>query len=83
MEKEAKKVEEDEKGIEEKKMRMELHIADIVNDHKTKKDATQLKMRKIKRYALDKDICNQYAFGEIIILVAILFILFCLFRCSR
>ena len=59
-----KKLEMDYKRSENKKMEMEFHIADIVNDHK--KDKTQLKMMKIKRYALEKDICLQYAFGEIL-----------------
>ena len=37
--------------IEEEKMILELHVADVVNDHKIKMDAMRLKIRKIRKYA--------------------------------
>ena len=36
------------KRIEEEKMRLELHVADAVDDHKIKMDAMHLKIRKIR-----------------------------------
>ena len=36
------------KRIEEEKMKLELHVADVVHDHKIKRDAMLLKIRKIK-----------------------------------
>ena len=36
------------KRIEEEKMALELHVADIVDDHKIKMDKMCLKIRKIK-----------------------------------
>ncbi|XBI48095.1 hypothetical protein VPH35_111914 [Triticum aestivum] len=40
------------KKIEEEKMILELHVADVVEDHKTKMDAMRLKIRKIRKYAI-------------------------------
>ena len=40
------------KKIEEEKMILELHVADVVDDHKIKMDAMRLKMRKIRKYAI-------------------------------
>ena len=34
-------------------MELELHVADIVDDHKIKMDAMRLKIRKIRQYAID------------------------------
>ena len=36
------------KKIEEEKMILELHVADVVDDHKIKMDAMRLKIRKIR-----------------------------------
>ena len=38
------------KKIEEEKMILELHVADVVDDHKIKMDAMRLKIRKIRKY---------------------------------
>ena len=40
------------KKIEEEKMILELHVADVVDDHKIKMDAMRLKIRKIRKYAI-------------------------------
>ena len=41
-----------EKKFEEEKMILELHVADVVDDHKIKMDAIRLKIRKIRKYAI-------------------------------
>ena len=71
------------KRIEEEKMKLELYIADVVHDHKIKMDATQLKIRNIRRYAIDKEAWFHYAFGSIVTLVTIMIAMDALFRCTR
>ena len=60
------------KKIEEEKMILELHVADVVDDHKIKMDAMRLKMRKIKKYAIHTEAWYHYAVGSIVTLVAIM-----------
>uniref|UniRef100_A0A8I6YZZ3 Uncharacterized protein n=1 Tax=Hordeum vulgare subsp. vulgare TaxID=112509 RepID=A0A8I6YZZ3_HORVV len=74
------------KKIEEKNMEIELHVCDVVDDHKIKMNAMQLKMdamrlkmdamhlkiRNIRKYAIDKEASYHYAVGSIVTLVAIL-----------
>jgi hypothetical protein len=50
------------KRIEEEKMKLELYVADVVDDHKMKMDAMHLKMdamrlkiSKIRKYAIDNE----------------------------
>jgi hypothetical protein len=50
------KVEEAMKKILEEKMNMELHLDNFIHEHKMNTDETRMKMRKIKRYALGKEI---------------------------
>ncbi|XBI52333.1 hypothetical protein VPH35_034720 [Triticum aestivum] len=38
--------------IEEEKMILELHVADVVDDHKIKMDAMRLTIRKFRKYAI-------------------------------
>ena len=57
------------KRIEEKKMELQLHVANVVDDHKIKMDAMRLKIRK---YAIDSEAWYHYAVGSIVTLVAIL-----------
>ena len=52
-------------------MELELHVADVVHDHKIKMDAMRLKIRKIKKYAIDSVAFYHYAVGSIFTLVAI------------
>ena len=40
------------KRVEEEKMKLELYVADVVDDHKIKMDAMRLKFRKIRKYAI-------------------------------
>ena len=35
-------------------MKLKLYLADVVDDHKIKMDAMRLKIRKIRKYAIDK-----------------------------
>ena len=60
------------KKIEEEKMKLVLHVADIVDDHKIRMDAMCLKIRKIRKYAIHSEAWYHYAVGSIVTLVAIL-----------
>src|SRR3954466_7040545 len=60
------------KKIEEEKMILELHAADVVDDHKIKMDAMRLKIRKIRKYAIHTEAWYHYAVGSIVTLVAIM-----------
>ena len=60
------------KTIEEEKIILELHVADVVDDHKIKMDAMRLKMRKIRKYAIHTEAWYHYAFGSVVTLVAIM-----------
>ena len=53
-------------------MKLELYLADVVDDHKIKMHAMCLKIRKIRKYAVNKEAWYHYAIGSITILVAIL-----------
>ena len=60
------------KKIEEEKMKLELYIADIVDDHKIKMDAMRLKNRKIRKYAINNEAWYHYVVRAMVTLVAIL-----------
>ena len=60
------------KKIEEEKMILELHVADVVDDHKIKMDAMRLKIRKIRKYVIHTEAWYHYAVGSIVTLVAIM-----------
>ena len=47
-------------------MKLELHVADVVDDHKIQMDAMRLKIRKIRKYAVNKDAWYHYAVGSIV-----------------
>ena len=53
-------------------MILELHVADVVDDHKIKTDAMRLKIRKIRKYAIHSEAWHHYAVGSIVTLVAIM-----------
>ena len=53
-------------------MALELHVADIVDDHKIKMNKMRLKIRKIKKYAIHTEAWYHYAVGSIVTLVAIM-----------
>ena len=60
------------KRIEGEKMELELHVADVVDDHKIKMEKMCLKIRKIRKYAIHSEAWYHYAVGSIVTLVAIL-----------
>ena len=53
-------------------MKLELYVADVVDDHKIKMDAMRLKIRKIRKYAVNKEAWYHYVVGSIFTIVAIL-----------
>ena len=69
------------KIIEGEKMELELHVADVIDDHKIKMDAMRLKLKKIRKYAIDNEAWYHYVVGSIVTLVAI-FIIFVVMRVS-
>ena len=60
------------KKIEEEKMILELHVVDVVDNHKIKMDAMRLKIRKIRKYAIHTEAWYHYAVGSIVTLVALM-----------
>ena len=69
-------------------MELELHVADVIDDHKMKMnamrlkmDAMRLKLKKIRKYAIDNEAWYHYVVGSIVTLVAI-FITFVVMRVS-
>ena len=69
-------------------MNLELYVADVVDDHKMKMnamhlkmDALRLKIKKIRKYAIDNEAWYRYAVASIVTLVAI-FITFVVMRVS-
>ena len=64
-------------------MGLELHVADVVDDHKIKMDAMRLKIRKIRKYVIDKEAWYHYAVGSIVTLVAIMIVFVVAFKCFR
>ena len=53
-------------------MELEQHVADVVNDHKIKMDAMRLKIKKIRRCAIDTEAWYHYTVGSIVTLVAVM-----------
>ena len=53
-------------------MKLELYVAGVIDDHKIKIDAMRLKIRKIRKYAIDNGAWYHYAVGSIVNLVVIL-----------
>jgi hypothetical protein len=53
-------------------MELELHFADVVDDHKIKMDAMRLKIRKIRKYSIHTEAWYHYAVRSIVTLVAIM-----------
>ena len=51
-------------------MELELHVADVVDDHKIKMEKMRLNIRKIRKYAIDSEAWYHYVVGSIVTLVA-------------
>ena len=71
------------KKIDEEKMKLELYLADVVDDHKIKMDEMRLKIRKIRKYVINKEAWYHYDVGSIITLVVILIVFVVAFKCFR
>ena len=69
------------KRIEEEKMKLELHVADVVDLHKFQMDAMRLKIRKIRKYAIDNEAWYHYVVGSIVTIVAIMIAFVVAFKC--
>ena len=53
-------------------MILELHVADVVDDHKIKMDAMRLKIRKIRKYAIHIKAWYHYVVGSVVTLIVIM-----------
>ena len=53
-------------------MKLEMHVADVIDDQKIKMDAMRLKIRKIRKYAIHTEAWYHYVVGSIVSLVAIM-----------
>ena len=62
-------------------MELELHVADVVDDHKIKMEKMRLKNKKIRKYVIDSEAWYHYAIGSIVTLVAILIAFVVAFKC--
>ena len=78
------------KKSEEEKMKLELDIADVVHAHNLKmkkseeeKIAMRLKIKKIRKYAINKEAWYHYVVGSMVTLVAILVVFVVAFKCIR
>ena len=78
------------KKSEEEKMKLELDIADIVHAHNLKmkkceeeKIAMRLKIKKIRKYAINKEAWYHYVVRSMVTLVAILVTFVVVFKCIR
>ena len=60
---------------------MELHAADVVDDHEIKTDAMRLKIRKIRKYVIHTEAWYHYAVGSIVTFVEIMIAFFVAFKC--
>uniref|UniRef100_A0A8I6Z1J4 Uncharacterized protein n=1 Tax=Hordeum vulgare subsp. vulgare TaxID=112509 RepID=A0A8I6Z1J4_HORVV len=81
VEKENEYLKEKLKRIEEEKMKLELYVVDVVDDHKIKMEKMRLKIRKIRKYVIDSEAWYHYDVGSIVTLVAILIAFVVAFKC--
>ena len=78
-----------EKRIEEEKMKLELYVVDVVDDHKMKMnamrlkmDAMHLKLKKIRKYAIDNEAGITMLLDPCIVTFVAIFIAFVVMRVS-
>ena len=62
-------------------MILELHVADVVDDHNIKMDAMRLMIRKIIKYDIHTEAWYHYAVGSVVTLVAIIIAFVFAFKC--
>jgi len=53
-------------------MKLELKLADVVDGNEIKMDAMRLKIKRIRKYAINREAWYHYAVGSVFTLVAIL-----------
>ena len=64
----------------EEKMKLDLKLADVVDDHQIKMDAMRLKIKKIRKYAISQEAWYHYAVSSVVTLVAIFIAFFVGFK---
>ena len=69
------------KRVVDQKMDLDLKLADVEDLHNIEEQALRLKM--IRKYALRKEISLRYAFGAIVILVAVIISMLEFLRCVK
>ena len=67
----------------EEKMKLDLKLADVVDDHHIKMDAMRLKIKKIRKYAINQEAWYYYVVGSVVTLVAIFITIFVGFNFFR
>jgi hypothetical protein len=67
----------------EEKMKLDLKLADVVDDHQIKMDAMRLKIKKIRKYAINQEAWYHYVVGSVVTLVAIFIAFFVGFNFVR
>ena len=68
--------------VEEEKMILELDVAEVRDDHKIKMNAMRVKIRNIRKYAIQTDAWYHYAVGSICTLVVVMIAFFVAFKFS-
>jgi hypothetical protein len=66
-----KKAEEKAKMFENKKVKIEHNLVDIIRRQKMKAEELMVMVTKIKRYARDKENCLHYALAVVVILISV------------
>jgi hypothetical protein len=79
---ENKEEEEEAKRFEQEKVKIKHNLADIIRKHKMKMEEDGLKMKKIKKYACDKENCLHYALVVVVILISVIIALSDITRCK-
>jgi hypothetical protein len=73
--------------VVEEKGKIELALVDIIDEHNIKeqeaRQTTRSKMNTIKKYVLQKEMCLQYAFSAIVILVAVIIVMSRFLKCAK
>ena len=64
-------------------MKLDLKLADVVDDHQIKMDAMRLKIKKIRKYAINQEAWYHYVVGSVVTLVAIFIAIFVGFNFFR
>jgi hypothetical protein len=65
------KAEEKAKMFEEEKVKIEHNVADIICRQKMKMEEDNLKMKKIKKYAHDKENCLHYDLVVVVVIISV------------